>query len=153
MQETWESADGFGMIQARSIFTALFLFLVHQLHLRSSGIRSRRLGTSTRESTVHSKPIGPDDTEITKEEERTDSSLPWTKVMHVGDIRMFQPRCMILIEKQSFKQENEKNKQPTNSGLTWGSSGLLQKPVIKKPSTTLRELENSGLLRQRAQRS
>ena len=29
---------------------------------------------------------------------------------------------------------------------------LLQKPVIEKLSTTLRELENSGLLCQRAQR-
>ena len=65
---------------------------------------------------MHSKPIGPDDTEITKEKERTDSSLPWTKVMHVGDIRTFQPRCMILIEKQSFKQENEKKKK-TNDQL------------------------------------
>ena len=30
---------------------------------------------------------------------------------------------------------------------------VLQKPVLKKPSTTLGELENSGLLRRRAQRS
>ena len=30
---------------------------------------------------------------------------------------------------------------------------LLQKPVLEKPSTTLGELENSGLLRQQAQRS
>ena len=30
---------------------------------------------------------------------------------------------------------------------------LLQKPVIEKPNTTLRELENSGLLHWRAQRS
>ena len=30
---------------------------------------------------------------------------------------------------------------------------LFQKPVIEKPSTTLRELENSGLLHQWAQRS
>ena len=30
---------------------------------------------------------------------------------------------------------------------------VLQKPVCKKPSTTLRELENSGLLRRSAQRS
>ena len=29
---------------------------------------------------------------------------------------------------------------------------VLQKPVLEKPSTTLRELENSGLLHQRAQR-
>ena len=72
------------------------------------------------------------------------------KSCHVGDIRTFQPRCMILIEKQSFKQEKEKKNKTTNSGLPWGSSGLLQKPVIKKPSTTLRELENSGLLHQRA---
>ena len=31
--------------------------------------------------------------------------------------------------------------------------GVLQKPVLKNPSTTLGELENSGLLVQRAQRS
>ena len=30
---------------------------------------------------------------------------------------------------------------------------LLQEPVLEKPSTTLRELENSGLLRRQAQRS
>ena len=30
---------------------------------------------------------------------------------------------------------------------------MLQKPVLKKPSTTLRELENSGLLCQQTQRS
>ena len=30
---------------------------------------------------------------------------------------------------------------------------VLQKPVLEKPSTTLEELENSGLLRWRAQRS
>ena len=30
---------------------------------------------------------------------------------------------------------------------------LLQKPVLEKPSTTLRELENSGLLHRRAQRT
>ena len=30
---------------------------------------------------------------------------------------------------------------------------LLQKPVLEKPSTTLRELENSGLLHLRAQRT
>ena len=30
---------------------------------------------------------------------------------------------------------------------------MWQKPVLKKPSTTLRELENSGLLHRRAQRS
>ena len=30
---------------------------------------------------------------------------------------------------------------------------LLQKPVLEKPSTTLRKLENSGLLHRRAQRS
>ena len=30
---------------------------------------------------------------------------------------------------------------------------LLQKPVLEKPSTTLRELENSGLLHRQAQKS
>ena len=34
-----------------------------------------------------------------------------------------------------------------------GKVMLLQKPVIEKPSTTLAELENSGLLRWQAQRS
>ena len=34
-----------------------------------------------------------------------------------------------------------------------GQLSLLQKPVLKKPSTTLREFENSGLLRRWAQRS
>ena len=34
-----------------------------------------------------------------------------------------------------------------------GPPEMLQKPVLEKPSTTLRELENSGLLYQRAQRS
>ena len=38
-------------------------------------------------------------------------------------------------------------------GILLGPQEMLQKPVIKKPSTTLGELENSGLLRQQAQRS
>ena len=38
-------------------------------------------------------------------------------------------------------------------GILLGPSEMLQKPVLKKPSTTLGELENSGLLHQRAQRS
>ena len=38
-------------------------------------------------------------------------------------------------------------------GISLGPPEMLQKPVLKKPSTTLGELENSGLLRQRAQRS
>ena len=40
--------DGFGMIQVPYIYLlcTLFLLLLHQLHLRSSAIRSWRLGTS-----------------------------------------------------------------------------------------------------------
>ena len=38
-------------------------------------------------------------------------------------------------------------------GISLGPPEMLQEPVLKKPSTTLRELENSGLLCQRAQRS
>ena len=36
---------------------------------------------------------------------------------------------------------------------TYKDAVMLQKPGLEKPSTTLRELENSGLLRQWAQRS
>ena len=39
-----EGGDGFKMIQAHCIYCALFLLLLHQLPLRSSGIRSQRLG-------------------------------------------------------------------------------------------------------------
>ena len=38
-------------------------------------------------------------------------------------------------------------------GISLGPPEMLQKPVIEKPNTTFRELENSGLLCQRAQRS
>ena len=38
-------------------------------------------------------------------------------------------------------------------GISLGPPEMLQKPVLKKPSTTLGELENSGLLHRRAQRS
>ena len=38
-------------------------------------------------------------------------------------------------------------------GILLGPPEMLLKPLIKKPSTTLRELENSGLLRWWAQRS
>ena len=38
-------------------------------------------------------------------------------------------------------------------GISLGPPEMLQKPVLEKPSTTLRELENSGLLCQWAQRS
>ena len=34
-----------GMIQVQDIYCILFLLLLHQLHLRSSGIRSQRVGT------------------------------------------------------------------------------------------------------------
>ena len=37
--------DSLGMIQAHYIYCALFLLLLHQLHLSSSDIRSWRLGT------------------------------------------------------------------------------------------------------------
>ena len=38
--------DGFGMIQVHYIYFVLdFYYLLHQFHLRSSGIRSYRLGT------------------------------------------------------------------------------------------------------------
>ena len=37
--------------------------------------------------------------------------------------------------------------------ISLGPPEMLQKPVLEKPSTTLGQLENSGLLRQRAQRS
>ena len=41
------ACEGFGMIQTHYIYCALFLLILHQLHLRSSGIRSgiRSLGT------------------------------------------------------------------------------------------------------------
>ena len=38
-------------------------------------------------------------------------------------------------------------------GISLRPPEMLQKPVLKKPSTTLGELENSGLLHRRAQRS
>ena len=38
-------------------------------------------------------------------------------------------------------------------GILLGPPEMLQKPVVKKPSTTLRELENAGILRWWAQRS
>ena len=38
-------------------------------------------------------------------------------------------------------------------GILLGPPEMLQKPVLEKPSTTLRQLENSGLLCQWAQRS
>ena len=38
-------------------------------------------------------------------------------------------------------------------GILLGPPEMLQKPVIENPSTTLRELENSGLVHQPAQRS
>ena len=38
-------------------------------------------------------------------------------------------------------------------GISLGSPEMLQKPVLEKPSTTLRELENSGSLHRWAQRS
>ena len=38
-------------------------------------------------------------------------------------------------------------------GISLGPPEMLQKPVLKKPSTALRGLENSGLLHQQAQSS
>ena len=38
-------------------------------------------------------------------------------------------------------------------GISLGPSEMLQKPVLKKLSTTLRELESSGLLHRQAQKS
>lgn len=42
--QSWETGDGFVMIQA-SIYCALYFYLLHQLYLRSPTIESRRLGT------------------------------------------------------------------------------------------------------------
>ena len=36
--------DGFGMIQAHCVYCTLTSFIRHQLHLKSSGIRSQSLG-------------------------------------------------------------------------------------------------------------
>ena len=43
--QAWETGAGFVMIQEHSIYCALYFYLLHQLHLRSSGIRSRKLET------------------------------------------------------------------------------------------------------------
>ena len=74
--------------------------------------------------------------------------------MHWSDISEHEEfkKGLKKYPKSLHKEENSKtNKKKKHS--TFSSVQLLQKPVLKKPSTTLGELENSGLLCRRAQRS
>ena len=69
-----------------------------------------------------------------------------------------QVACLLLVSGFLRSSQAEPPTSPVAQGagvlgISLGPPEMLQKPVIEKPSTTLGELENSGLLRQQAQRS
>ena len=61
--------------------------------------------------------------------------------------------CLVVPSLQPSWATSPKAQGASMFGISLGPPEILQKPVIKKPSTTHGELENSGLLHQKAQRS